>query len=206
MALLSGFFLGLGLIVAIGAQNAFILRQGIYGHPIFLLCLIASISDALLIILGVAGFGTFIRANEFLLLLITGLGVLFLCVYGLISLRRFVFWSETIDLTSQSTKPAVLTLLAFTFLNPHVYLDTVILVGGFSAQYESYSRFLFGLGACVASFVWFFGLGYGSRILSGLFAHPLSWRFLELVISLIMLTLSYFLLLEFLTLLPLAVW
>jgi len=184
----SGFLLGGSLIIAIGAQNAFILRQGLLRSHVFLLCLVCALSDAMLIALGVAGLGTVIAGNEVLLAIVTLGGAAFLAVYALLALRR-AFHPEALKAATDgggSLKAALATCLAFTFLNPHVYLDTVLLVGGLSAQFEGSARLAFAVGAMSSSFVWFFALGYGARLLEPLFARPAAWRILDLLIALIM--------------------
>ena len=189
---LEGALLGGGLIVAIGAQNAFILRQGLLRQHVFVLCLIASIADATLIAAGVAGVGALVSSNETLLLVVTLGGAVFLAIYALIAARR-AMKPGTLEAASQgsaSLRAAIATLLAFTFLNPHVYLDTVLLVGGISGQYQGSARLAFAVGAMAASFVWFFSLGYGGRWLSPLFAKPAAWRILDGVIALVMAVLS----------------
>ena len=189
---LEGALLGGGLIVAIGAQNAFILRQGLLRQHVFVLCLIASIADATLIAAGVAGVGALVSSNETLLLVVTLGGAVFLAIYALIAARR-AMKPGTLDAAgegSASLRAAIATLLAFTFLNPHVYLDTVLLVGGISGQYQGSDRLAFAVGAMAASFIWFFSLGYGARWLSPLFAKPAAWRILDGVIALVMAVLS----------------
>ncbi len=189
---LEGFLLGGGLIVAIGAQNAFILRQALLQQHVFVLCLIASASDAALIALGVGGMGTLVQSSEQLLFFVTLGGAIFLLAYGLIAARRALN-PEAMKVSGegmQSLGQAVSVLLAFTFLNPHVYLDTVVLVGGISGQFEGNSRLAFALGAMAASFVWFFSLGYGARWLVPVFQRPAAWRVLDCIIALIMALLS----------------
>lgn len=187
-ALAAGFFLGAGLIVAIGAQNAFILRQGLKKQHVFILCLICSVSDAILIVAGVAGLGNWISRSPQLIGLVTIAGAVFLAFYGLRAAVR-VFQPETLD-PARSGKDdlgqAVAACLAFTFLNPHVYLDTVVLIGSLSATYSGAGRVAFGFGATFASFAWFFALGYGARHLAPLFARPSAWRALDGIIALIM--------------------
>ncbi len=199
-ATLEGFFLGAGLIIAIGAQNAFILRQGLLRSHVFVLCLICALSDAFLIAVGVAGLGTLVARNENLLGLVTLAGSCFLFAYAIVAARRAMN-PEGMKAASNRTSalmPAVATVLAFTFLNPHVYLDTVVLVGSLSAQYNGNGRMAFGAGAMVASFVWFFGLGYGARWLAPWFARPVAWRILDTIIALVMALLGLSLLWRFL--------
>ena len=187
-AAVSGFLLGASLIIAIGAQNAFILRQGLLRQHVFVLCLICALSDALLIAAGVAGLGTLIGQSPNLILAVTVGGALFLFAYAAIAFRR-AMKPEMLKAAKTGEArlwPAVAACLAFTFLNPHVYLDTVVLLGGLSAAYEGQARLAYGLGAAAASFVWFFGLGYGARLLEPVFARPAAWRVLDLLIGLVM--------------------
>ena len=188
----SGFLLGASLIIAIGAQNAFILRQGLLREHVFVLCLICALSDAALIALGVAGFGSLIAASETAITLVTWAGAAFLGVYGLIALRRA--WKpgalKVAGDGKRSLWSAVATGLSFTFLNPHVYLDTVVLLGGISAGFEGQARLTFALGAVIASFVWFYALGYGARLLQPVFARPLAWRILDVLIACVMFALA----------------
>jgi L-lysine exporter family protein LysE/ArgO len=184
----AGFTLGATLIIAIGAQNAFVLRQGLKREHVFVLSLVCAVSDAALIAAGVAGLGTLISRAPGLIATITLFGAVFLFVYGLIAFRRAM--KPTALTAAQSTKqalwPALATVLAFTWLNPHVYLDTVVLLGGLSARYQGAERLAYGLGATLASFVWFFALGYGARLLAPLFARPRAWQILDVAIGVIM--------------------
>lgn len=187
-AFLAGFLLGGSLIVAIGAQNAFILRQGVLRRHVFVLCLICALSDALLIAAGVAGLGTLIAQSPRLIFLVTWGGALFLFAYAFIAFRR-ALRPEALRAAADgetSLKAAVAACLAFTFLNPHVYLDTLLLLGSLSAGYSGAARSAFGIGAALASFVWFFGLGYGARLLQPVFARPAAWRVLDILIGLVM--------------------
>ncbi|MEP0943523.1 MAG: LysE/ArgO family amino acid transporter [Rhizobiaceae bacterium] len=189
---LEGFLLGGGLIIAIGAQNAFILRQGLMRQHVFILCLIAALSDAFMIVLGVAGMGTLVNSNPDLLFYVTLAGAAFLAVYALIALRRALSPTglETTGRGVGSLTKAISILLAFTFLNPHVYLDTIVLLGGVSGQYSGDLRTAFAVGASASSFVWFFSLGYGAQWLAPLFSRPAAWRILDGLIALIMALLS----------------
>ncbi|MCJ8309750.1 MAG: amino acid transporter [Rhizobiaceae bacterium] len=189
---IEGFLLGGGLIIAIGAQNAFILRQGLLQQHVFILCLIAALADTFLIVLGVAGMGTLISSNPDMLFYVTVGGAIFLAGYALIALRRALAPQglETSGKGVSSLGKAVSVLLAFTFLNPHVYLDTIVLLGGVSGQYSGDLRVAFGAGASVASFLWFFSLGYGAKWLAPLFSRPAAWRVLDGLIALIMALLS----------------
>jgi L-lysine exporter family protein LysE/ArgO len=190
-AILPGLLTGLSLIVAIGAQNAFVLRQGLLRKHVFVIVLICALSDALLIALGVLGLGSLISALPWLLEVIRWVGVAFLVWYGSSSLRRFVKQDalKAAESSVGSLKQAVVTTLALTFLNPHVYLDTVIFVGSLANQFEA-QRWYFALGACIASGVWFSAIGYGARSASHLMSKPLFWRILDSVIAAIMFTLA----------------
>lgn len=193
---ITGFTLGASLIIAIGAQNAFILRQGLLRQHVFILCLICAVADASLIAAGVAGVGVFIEQSPILLLLIRLGGGLFLIWYAWVAFMRSRN-PEALHMTNESQsslKAAIATCLAFTFLNPHVYLDTLLLVGGLSTQFEGDARTVFGAGAVIASFVWFFSLGYGARLLAPVFAKPRAWQILDLGIAIVMLILAFVLL------------
>jgi L-lysine exporter family protein LysE/ArgO len=185
---LSGFLLGGSLIIAIGAQNAFVLRQGLLRSHVFVVSLICALSDALLIAAGVAGLGTLIARSPALIQVVTIGGALFLLYYGALALRRMRGGhSMPADGTGRPTlRQAVATCLAFTFLNPHVYLDTVVLLGSLSARHEGMARTAYGAGAATASFAWFFALGYGARVLQPVFAKPAAWRVLDGSIALVM--------------------
>lgn len=187
-AALSGFLLGASLIIAIGAQNAFILRQGLLQSHVFILCLICSLSDAVLIAAGVAGLGTLIKQSPLLIELVTLGGAIFLGFYAIRAFQRMARPASLEEATDKglSLRSAVLTCLAFTFLNPHVYLDTVLLVGSLSSVYEGKAHLAFGVGAATSSFVWFFALGYGARLLQPVFRKPAAWRILDGIIGVIM--------------------
>ncbi len=182
-----GFLLSLSLIVAIGAQNAFVLRQGLRREHVFWVCLTCGVSDAALIAAGVAGFGALAENVPWFEPMMRYGGAAFLTVYGW---RNAVSaWRGGAVLHAEGHVPAtmsktILMLLALTFLNPHVYLDTLVLLGSISAQYES--RLAFAIGAALASVSFFFALGYGARLLEPVFAKPLSWRILDAFIALTM--------------------
>ena len=199
-AFVTGFFLGASLIIAIGAQNAFILRQGLMRQHVFILCLICALSDALLIAAGVAGLGAIIEQSPSLLTAIRLGGAAFLFWYALVAVRRALN-PEPMSVDGQSSgslKAAVATVLAFTFLNPHVYLDTVLLIGSLAASYDHSPRIAFTVGAMLASFVWFYGLGYGARLLVPVFEKQRSWQILDAMIALVMSAIAISLLLPFL--------
>jgi L-lysine exporter family protein LysE/ArgO len=187
-ASINGFFLGASLIIAIGAQNAFILRQGLLRQHVFILCLICALADALLIALGVAGLGTLISGSPNLIAVATWGGALFLFVYAIIAFRRALHpvAMETRGSGEGDLKTAIATCLAFTFLNPHVYLDTVVLLGSLSSAYAGQARVAYGAGAMLASFTWFFALGYGARLLQPVFEKPAAWRILDFLIGCVM--------------------
>ena len=193
-ALVRGFFIGASLIIAIGAQNAFVLERGLVRDHVFAVCLICALSDAALIAAGVAGLGTLTASVPRLIFAVTIGGAAFLLVYAALALRRALRPAAILARGSQrrmSLKTAAATCLGLTFLNPHVYLDTVILIGSLSASYEpAEDRLAYGGGAVAASFAWFFALGYGARYLAPLFAKPTAWRILDLVIATVMATIA----------------
>ncbi|MEL6678072.1 MAG: LysE/ArgO family amino acid transporter [Pseudomonadota bacterium] len=184
----SGFALGLTLIIAIGAQNAYVLRQGLYANHTFSICMVCACSDAILIAAGVGGLGAILQQSELLITIATWGGAAFLFAYAALSLKRALSPEALVPMEAEAGPlwPAVTTALALTWLNPHVYLDTVILLGSLSAGHEGQARLAFGAGAVVASFVWFFGLGYGARLLAPVFARPVAWRVLDLLIAAVM--------------------
>jgi len=197
-ATVSGFLLGGSLIVAIGAQNAFILRMGLVRRHVFALCLFCALSDAILIAAGVAGMGAFVTANPAALRFVTLGGAAFLLAYAGIAARRAFKPAGLVaaDRAETGLGAAIAQCFAFTWLNPHVYLDTVVLVGALSAAYQPAPRLAFGAGAVLASFVWFFGLGYGARLLAPVFARPSAWRILDGGIAAVMAWLGLSLLLR----------
>ena len=188
----SGFLLGASLIIAIGSQNAYVLKLGIIGRHVFIVVMICALSDAVLIVAGVGGFGTFVQSSPGLITAITFMGAGFLLVYGSMAFNRaFQRQSLQADIpVPESLLKTVLTILGLTFLNPHVYLDTIVLLGGLSARYEGEARLAYAAGAISASFVWFFVLGYGARLLAPVFARPASWRVLEFSIGVVMWSLA----------------
>lgn len=193
---LSGLFLGGSLIIAIGAQNAFILRQGLLRQHVFILCLICSLSDALLISAGVAGLGTLVSRSPALITAVTVGGAIFLFTYAFTAFRRATHPDALHAAKSGPAgfKASVGACLAFTFLNPHVYLDTMVLLGGLSTRYPGSGRWAFAAGASLASVGWFTALGYGSRLLAPVFRSPRAWRALDALVALVMGTLCLLLL------------
>ena len=189
--LLVGFIASFTLIAAIGAQNAFVLRQGIRREHVLPVVALCTVSDVVLISAGIAGVGALISAHPSALNIAKFGGALFLVGYGLVAARRA--WRPS-SLTPSEAAPtrlieALLTCAALTFLNPHVYLDTVVLLGALANEHRD-ERWLFGVGAVTASAVWFVGLGLGARQLAGLFARPLTWRILDGLIAVMMIGLG----------------
>ena len=194
-AFLTGFFLGLSLIVAIGAQNAFVIRSGILKNHIFYIALFCAISDSLLIILGIAGISFFLKdfINEFSNI-IFGFSALWLFSYGLLRIRSALINNYiTVDNNSKSSSllKAISIVAVFTFVNPHVYLDTMILIGSISQQFLDTNRIYFAIGACTASFIWFFSIAYGAKLLTPIMQKPAHWRNLDLLIALIMFVIAF---------------
>jgi L-lysine exporter family protein LysE/ArgO len=189
---LAGFLSGAALIIAIGAQNAFVLRQGIRREHVLAIVLLCAGADALLIAAGVAGLGALIATTPSILNLARYGGSAFLLAYGVGAARRALQPQQlTVDSGGgTSLGSALITCLALTFLNPHVYLDTVILLGSLASQRGDSGRWVFAGGAAIASFVWFVALGYGARLLAPFFAKPVAWRVLDSLIALVMLGLG----------------
>lgn len=186
-AVFAGFGLGLSLIVAIGAQNAFVLRQGILRQHVLPVVLLCAASDALLIAAGVSGFGALATHAPWFEAAMRYGGAAFLFYYGTRAFRSALQGGAAME---EADKPAdrlwvaVTTCLLLTWANPHVYLDTVVLLGSISAQYDD--RLGFGIGAAVASFSFFFALGYGARLLAPIFARPSAWQVLDGLIGCVM--------------------
>ena len=198
-AAVAGFVTGAGLIIAIGAQNAFVLRQGLQRSHVGLVVTVCALSDALLILLGVAGIGVLIQQWPSLLQALRFGGAAFLAWYGLLAAQRAWQGSTVLAAGQNSTaswQQVLLTCLAFTWLNPHVYLDTMVLIGSLSTRYPGAAQWTFGLGACAASVVWFSALGFGARLLQPIFNRPRAWQVLDGCIAIIMLCLCVLLLLN----------
>ncbi|WP_299816976.1 LysE/ArgO family amino acid transporter [uncultured Jannaschia sp.] len=189
-SLVAGFGLGLSLILAIGAQNAFVLRQGLRGEHVLPIVLACALSDAVLIAAGVAGFGAMVTGAPWIVPLFRWGGAAFLIFYG--TRAAWAAWRGGGHLdpgaAAGGLRRAVATCLALTWLNPHVYLDTLVLLGGVSTQTDAPA--LFALGAMTASFVFFFTLGYGAAFLRPVFARPAAWRALDAGIALVMWTIA----------------
>ncbi len=209
-SLVAGLGLGFSLIVAIGAQNLFVLRQGIRREHVGLVAAICAISDAALILIGITGIGAATQALPWLIVAVRWAGALFLVGYGLLAARRALFPSgETLQPQAESDAapaaahdpgstgtatrtrmlPVAMTCLALTWLNPHVYLDTVFLLGSVGATHND-QRWLFAAGAMTASVLWFFSLGYGARFLGRWLSSVLAWRILDGLIAVVMIVLG----------------
>ena len=188
----AGLVTGLSLIIAIGAQNAFVLRQGLAREHVGVVVAICAVSDAVLIVAGVAGIGTIVERAGWVLDVVRWLGVAFLTWYGVSSLLRARRTSGLAAAApeSLSLRGAVVRVTALTWLNPHVYLDTVLLVGSIANIHGPSGRWWFAAGAAVASVLWFSGLGYGARVLSPLLARPRAWQVLDVLIGLTMLAIA----------------
>ena len=193
-AFLTGFFLGLSLIIAIGAQNTFVLRQGITGQHVFYVALFCAFSDALLIFIGVAGISLFF--NNFISQYsnwLFGFSALWLAGYGILRLKSAFMTDTSIEIEVSTTNNLFKTLsmiAVLTFANPHVYLDTMVLIGSISQQFSGPNKLFFALGATLASFVFFFSLAYGAKLLKPIMQRPSSWRALDGFIALIMFTIA----------------
>ena len=193
-AIIPGLLAGLSFIIAIGAQNAFVIRQGLTKKFVLLTVLICAFSDALLIALGASGLGALINSNKNILEIVRWFGVIYLLWFAFKSARsalRKATLNSAGD-ASADKKSVILTVLALTFLNPHVYLDTVILLGSISNQFGS-DKWFFVLGATVASFIWFTAIGFGAKSASRFMSRPIFWNVLYSIIAAIMLSIAAFL-------------
>jgi L-lysine exporter family protein LysE/ArgO len=211
-ALLAGLGLGFSLIIAIGAQNLFVLRQGIRREHVALVATICTVSDMTLIVIGISGIGAATQAWPWLVSVVRWAGAIFLVGYGVLAARRALRPGETglgaeaepesmlvasgggvatleATRTGTRTTAVALTALALTWLNPHVYLDTVFLLGSVGASHGE-QRWVFAAGAMTASTVWFFGLAYGARLLSRWLAGPRAWRIVDAGIAVVMIVLG----------------
>ena len=189
-ASVAGFFTGLSLIIAIGAQNAYVLRLGLMRHHVFAVVLFCAVSDAVLIIAGVAGLGALIQQLPLLLEIFRYAGAAYLIWFGIGAVRRAIN-PKTLEAQGESF-PLVKTLgtmAALTWLNPHVYLDTVILLGSIGNQFQP-NQWWFALGGALASFVWFFSLGYGAKLLSRFMASVRFWQVLDISIAAVMFSIA----------------
>jgi L-lysine exporter family protein LysE/ArgO len=200
LAFISGFLISISLILALGPQNVFVLRQGLLRSHVFAACLVCSISDALLIAAGVLGVGLFLSEMEGLAIWMSIGASIFLILYGCLRIKSALNPKglEVSDDESQDLWPTVLAGLAFTYLNPHVYVDTLFLIGGASSNYADDEKLMFGIGAATASFVFFFSLGYGAKRLSPILNNPESWKIIDLFIAGVMFTVAGILLFPYL--------
>lgn len=190
-AIVAGLFTGLSLIIAIGAQNAFVLRQGLVGKFVLPVALLSALLDVLLILLGVAGLGALLESLPFLLGLVRWLGAGYLIWFGISSLRR-ANSGASMDVSGQSTgslSGALVLTATFSLLNPHVYLDTVVFLGAVASQFGE-ERWWFALGASVASIVWFLSLAYGAKSLARFVTKPTFWKVLDRAIAVVMFALA----------------
>lgn len=210
LSVFSGLGLGLSLIIAIGAQNVFVLRQGIRREHVLPVVIVCALSDALLIAAGVAGLGVVIAAAPWLVVVARWAGAAFLLVYGILAARRALRGGEelrvdempaaaasvpsgaatsTVTATRTALAPVLLTVLALTWLNPHVYLDTVLMLGSIAATHGD-DRWLFAAGAIAASILWFTALGFGARHLGRWLRTERSWRILDGIIAVVMIAIA----------------
>ncbi|MFE3194900.1 LysE/ArgO family amino acid transporter [Nocardia sp. NPDC059240] len=197
LAAISGLGFGLSLIVAIGAQNAFVLRQGIRREHVLPVVAVCITSDVILMTLGVAGFGTLVDSAPMLITLAKYAGAAFLLGYAFLAAKRALSAS---GLSAGGGAPialgaAIATCLAVTWLNPHAYLDTVVLLGSFANTYATPDRWFLTAGAVTASLIWFLSLGFGARLLAPVFANPKAWKILDSTIAVVMTALAATLLL-----------
>ena len=193
-AFLSGFILGFSLILAIGSQNSFVLRQGLMNRHVFIVALFCSLSDALLIGIGVVGISLFL--NNYIDLVsdwLFGISAIWLAGYGILRLRDAVI-GKSVLIAENSLVNGLVSTLSFlsvlTFANPHVYLDTVVLIGSVSQQFPDNTKLAYAIGASIASFVFFYSLAYGAKLLAPIMKRPSSWRILDGLIALIMFTIA----------------
>ena len=189
----AGFGTGLSLIVAIGAQNAFVLRQGIVRRHVLPVVVLCAVSDVALIAVGISGIGAVLAHAPAAITVIRWAGAAFLVSYAVLAARRALRpgrLDATMEVGSATLATSILTCLALTWLNPHVYLDTVLMLGSVANNQGESGRWLFGLGAATASVVWFLALGYGAQFLHRVFARPGAWRVLDAGIAALMLTLG----------------
>lgn len=189
---MTAFFYGIGigfsLILAIGAQNAFILKQGLKRQYVFWVCFVCAFSDSILIYLGVTGFSKMIVDFPIIVVLAKYFGAIFLFLYGLQSFYSAIKNNSILtpsEIEGDSLIKVISMCLAFTWLNPHVYLDTVLLIGSISVRFTD-QTYLFSVGVISASWIFFFSLGYGSRVLQPLFKQAISWKILDILIGTIM--------------------
>lgn len=186
LSLLKGFGASGSLIVAIGAQNAFVIRQGLRLQHLLLTALLCSLIDGTLIILGVMGFGNFISSYPLFIDLTKYFAIIFLFIYGALAFKSAFKKKTALSLDEQvsmTAKKTIISILAFSLLNPHVYLDTVILLGSIASQQPAEEQLYFAFGAIAASFAWFFAITYGARLLAPFLQKEKSWRIIDCCIA-----------------------
>lgn len=192
LTMFKGFSIGLSLICAIGAQNAFVLKQGLLKNNIFWICTTCFICDFFLMCMGIFGVGEIISANKILLFILTFAGAIFLIWYGFLSFRSALRGNSNLTLDQNGTKKtsvfqSIMATLGITLLNPHVYLDTVVIIGGVSVTIvDNIEKVFFMIGVMLASGIWFYSLGYGAQKLLVYFMRPKVWRVIEMIIAFIM--------------------
>ena len=189
-----GVLLSAGLIIAIGAQNAYVLKQGIQNNHVFAVATVCFLCDFILMSLGILGVGTFVAKNQLLQLLLAGGGMLYILWFALqsfLSIRH----TQSMELKGAESvgtvKGAIVGALAITLLNPHVYLDTVVIIGGIAGTLEAEHKLIFLIGVLTSSAIWFYGLAYGARKLAPLFRKPITWQVLNFLIGSMMLFIAY---------------
>jgi L-lysine exporter family protein LysE/ArgO len=194
--ILRGALISASLIIAIGAQNLFVLKQGILKNHIFYVSAICFICDFVLMSIGILGVGSFISRNPLITNLLAILGAFFLIWYGFSAFKSAIKGTSNMQIESQDVNNSrlikvVVATLAVTLLNPHVYLDTVVIVGGIAGTLNSEQKLAFLIGAVFVSFVWFFGIGYGARLLAPLFKQKKMWIILDCLVGTVMLYIAY---------------
>lgn len=191
---LQGVMLSAGLIIAIGAQNAYVLKQGIQNNHLFWVATICFACDFALMSLGILGVGTLVAKNEILQIILAVLGMLYILLFAYQSFKS-VGQTATMNMAGMSgkttLKSAIIGTLAITLLNPHVYLDTIVIIGGIAGTLEESHKWVFLMGSLTASIIWFYGLAYGARRLAPFFKKPNTWRVLNFLIGLMMLFIAY---------------
>jgi L-lysine exporter family protein LysE/ArgO len=189
-----GALISLSLIVAIGAQNAFVIRQGLSNRHVFLVCTICAFSDATLISLGVFGFGEIISNSENISELIRWFAISFLIIYSIMRFKA-AYDGNALDINDEkdfvSAKKTAIITLGFTWLNPHVYLDTTVLIGTASLQFQGDEKIAFAIGAMMSSFLFFYSLGFGARRLAPLLKTEKVWKIIDVVIGIIMIWIAW---------------
>ena len=194
--ILRGALISASLIIAIGAQNLFVLKQGLLRNHIFYVSVICFICDFVLMSIGILGVGTFISTNPLITNILAILGALFLLWYGFKAFKSAIKGTSSMQVQSQDSNDnslvkVILATLAITLLNPHVYLDTVVIVGGIAGTLSSEQKIAFLIGAVCVSFIWFFSIGYGARLLTPLFKQKRMWVILDCLVGLVMFYIAY---------------